>query len=157
MPLFSDKDNKCFKFLMRLWGRYNDRFVRISRLMPRYTSKQLSNHWRNYLNPNLCNQPLGDHEKGYVIELAQKYRTPKYIKWKYVIQDLYVQFGKLYAENKVKNYWNSKNRSNSYDVNDTSLRLPQLHNDTKYRYEFIMERNYKLKPKFNEPYRMRPY
>ncbi|CAB4485727.1 unnamed protein product [Rhizophagus irregularis] len=151
MPLFSDKDNKCFKFLMRLWGRYNDRFVRISRLMPRYTSKQLSNHWRNYLNPNW------DHEKGYVIELAQKYRTPKYIKWKYVIQDLYVQFGKLYAENKVKNYWNSKNRSNSYDVNDTSLRLPQLHNDTKYRYEFIMERNYKLKPKFNEPYRMRPY
>lgn len=34
---------------MRLWGRYNDRFVRISRLMPRYTSKQLSNQYGFYL------------------------------------------------------------------------------------------------------------
>jgi hypothetical protein len=110
----------------------------------------------------VCNQPLGDYEKIYVIELAQKYRTPKNVNWKYVIRDLEIQFGKLYAENQVKNYFHSKSRSNSCDDNDPSLRLPRplFDDDEQYqRYftKFFMEPKYKHKTKFNEPYRMRPY
>ncbi|GET03596.1 hypothetical protein GLOIN_2v461622 [Rhizophagus clarus] len=91
---------------MRLWGKCNDRFVKISRFMPHRNAKQISHHWRNYLNPNLCKQPLGYDEKIYVIELARKYRTSNNtINWKYVIKDLKIRFGKLYAENQVKNYW----------------------------------------------------
>ncbi|GET03590.1 hypothetical protein GLOIN_2v461622 [Rhizophagus clarus] len=144
MPLFSNRDNKNIKFLMRLWGKCNDRFVKISRFMPHRNAKQISHHWRNYLNPNLCKQPLGYDEKIYIVTLVQKYRTSdNIINWKYVIKDLKIRSGKLYAENQVKNYWNSRSRSNSCDDNNTSLRLP------------IMEPIYV--PKFNNPFRMRPY
>ncbi|GBB99988.1 hypothetical protein RclHR1_00370029 [Rhizophagus clarus] len=92
----------------------------------------------------VCKQPLGYDEKIYIVTLVQKYRTSdNIINWKYVIKDLKIRSGKLYAENQVKNYWNSRSRSNSCDDNNTSLRLP------------IMEPIYV--PKFNNPFRMRPY
>ncbi|RIA96649.1 hypothetical protein C1645_361641 [Glomus cerebriforme] len=116
---FNDEDERLIISYMESLGHYHDRFVRISRLMPKYTPKEISNHWRNYLNPKLCKKkPLGYYEKQYVIELAQKYKTSRnqksIINWKYIIQDLEKQFGNLYSENQIKNFWNSNFRSNTH-------------------------------------------
>src|SRR2546430_822023 len=69
----------------------------------------------------VCNEPMGYHEKKYVIELTQKYRTPKNINWKYVIRDLEKRFGKLHSENKVKNYWYSTARTSLRRLSELSF------------------------------------
>ena len=121
-------------------------------------------HWSKlyivciYLFRLVCNEPLGDYEKNYIIELTQKYQTSKIINWKYVIRDLEIQFDKLYSGNQVKNYWNSRDRSSSHGRNDPSLRLSQPYfNYTKHVPIMTTMKPYVHKPKFNKPYRMKPY
>ncbi|RIA82611.1 hypothetical protein C1645_835083 [Glomus cerebriforme] len=165
MALFSEKDERLIISHMKSLGHYHDRFVRISRLMPKYTPKQISNHWRNYLNPKLCKKPLGNYEKKYIIELAQKYKKSRNqksnINWKNVIQDLEKQFGKLYSENQVKNFWGSNIRSNTRI--DLSLRLPEVisDDDPKHRQKFsrvsLLTMEPTHQPVLNEPYKMQPY
>ncbi|RIA79690.1 hypothetical protein C1645_840130 [Glomus cerebriforme] len=160
MALFSVVDNELIINYMEILGHYHDRFVRISRLIPKYTPKQISNHWRNYLNPKLCKKPLGYYEKKYIIELAQKYKTSKNqkpnINWKYIIQDLEKQFGNLYSENQVKNFWYSNFRSNNRV--DLSLRLPEPISgvDPMYRKPLLTTMEPTHQPVLNEPYKMQP-
>ncbi|RGB41446.1 hypothetical protein C1646_739095 [Rhizophagus diaphanus] len=47
-------------------------FKKISKFMPEYTPKQISNHWKNHLYPNLCHDPLWKSKKDSII---------KYIEW----------------------------------------------------------------------------
>ncbi|RGB41432.1 hypothetical protein C1646_752106 [Rhizophagus diaphanus] len=51
MPRFNDEDNKRIRHHMKMWGHLDDRFVRISELMPQFTPKQISHHWKNHLDP----------------------------------------------------------------------------------------------------------
>ncbi|PKK75949.1 hypothetical protein RhiirC2_735422, partial [Rhizophagus irregularis] len=53
MPLFNDEENKRIRYHMKMWGHLDDRFVRISELMPQFTPKQISHHWKNHLDPQL--------------------------------------------------------------------------------------------------------
>ncbi|CAB4485738.1 hypothetical protein RhiirA5_371442 [Rhizophagus irregularis] len=53
MPLFNDEENKRIRYHMKMWGHLDDRFVRISGLMPQFTPKQISHHWKNHLDPQL--------------------------------------------------------------------------------------------------------
>ncbi|GET03583.1 hypothetical protein GLOIN_2v1886514 [Rhizophagus clarus] len=55
MPLFNDDENKRIKYRMRMWGHLDDCFVLISNEMPRFTPKQISDHWENFLNPQFKN------------------------------------------------------------------------------------------------------
>ncbi|CAB4408386.1 unnamed protein product [Rhizophagus irregularis] len=47
MPLFNDE------VPYEVVGHLDDRFVRISGLMPQFTPKQISHHWKNHLDPQL--------------------------------------------------------------------------------------------------------
>jgi hypothetical protein len=59
----------------------------------------------------VCNEDLGIYDKAIIDDEVQKIlMKSKKIYWKVVIRELYRLFGKLYSENKVKNYWNSKHR-----------------------------------------------
>ncbi|GET03589.1 hypothetical protein GLOIN_2v1886514 [Rhizophagus clarus] len=53
MPLFDDEDNKCIRYYMKMWGHLDDCFIRINSLMPQFSPKQISNHWKNHLDPQL--------------------------------------------------------------------------------------------------------
>ncbi|CAB4408010.1 unnamed protein product [Rhizophagus irregularis] len=57
---------------MEEWGSYHNRFVRISREMPNHTARQISEHWRNSLNPDLCHDPLSINEKNFIIGRVRK-------------------------------------------------------------------------------------
>ncbi|GET03574.1 kinase-like domain-containing protein [Rhizophagus clarus] len=149
-PLFNEEDNERIRNYMKEFGHYHNRFVRVSKLIPKYTPKQISNHWRNYLNPDLCHEPLGSYEKNFIIDWIHKRQKSrvnvfkknfenfyhyeniinrnngknnilkqprKYqqsndiIPWKNVVRDLENQFNKRYSENKVRNFWNSRQKS----------------------------------------------
>ncbi|CAB4485767.1 hypothetical protein RhiirA5_431243 [Rhizophagus irregularis] len=149
-PLFNEEDNERIRNYMKENGHYHNRFVRVSKLIPKYTPKQISNYWRNYLNPELCHGPLGSCEKNFIIEWIvkhQKSRTNVFkknfnnfyfyennmnwnnekdntlkrpgkhqsssdiIPWKHLVRDLENQFNKRYSENKVRNFWNSRQKS----------------------------------------------
>jgi hypothetical protein len=101
-------------------------------------------------------------EKNYIIELTQKHRTSKVINWKYVICGLERQFGKLYSENSIKNYWYVKHRKdeyNAYRYRRYDSFPSHFFDDAKYQEYFpilsIMERT-SHEPKFNKPYKMQP-
>ncbi|CAB5353506.1 unnamed protein product [Rhizophagus irregularis] len=96
---------------MEEWGSYHNRFVRISREMPNHTARQISEHWRNSLNPDLCHDPLSINEKIFITERVRKCQMRSTtIHWKYIINGLVIRFGKLRSENKIKNFFNSRQR-----------------------------------------------
>ncbi|GBB99974.1 hypothetical protein RclHR1_00370015 [Rhizophagus clarus] len=162
MALFSEEDNGLIKQYMKEFSHRRNVFALISSLMPKYTARQIYVHWNKLLNPKLCNKPLGYHEKNYISELIQKHRTSKTINWKNVIYDLERQFGKLYSQNLVKNFWYSKcRRDNSRYTNDPTLHLSKPHfDDAKYQNCSPMlstkEPMISHEPKFNKPYKMKP-
>ncbi|RIA82613.1 hypothetical protein C1645_880968 [Glomus cerebriforme] len=53
MAIFSDEGNKLIRYYMKMWGHLDYRFILISEKIPPYTPKQISNHWKTYLDPQL--------------------------------------------------------------------------------------------------------
>uniref|UniRef100_U9UW60 Uncharacterized protein n=1 Tax=Rhizophagus irregularis (strain DAOM 181602 / DAOM 197198 / MUCL 43194) TaxID=747089 RepID=U9UW60_RHIID len=103
MPLFDENSNKLIIHGMKKWKGRHNRFVKISKLVPNYTPKQIASHWKNYLDPNLCLDTLEYEEKKFIAEWIRKYRTSSgVIHWKYVVNDLKIRFGKRHSENKIK-------------------------------------------------------
>ncbi|RIA82350.1 hypothetical protein C1645_809647 [Glomus cerebriforme] len=102
-PLFNKDDNKHIRLRMNEWGHHHDRFTRISKTMQNRTPKQISDYWRNHLNPKLCHEPLSQDDKDFIIEQAQKY--PLIIHWKFIISGLEKKSGRLRSENLIKNFW----------------------------------------------------
>ncbi|CAB4493674.1 hypothetical protein RhiirA1_450597 [Rhizophagus irregularis] len=112
MLLFDETSNKLITYGMKRWKNRHNRFVKISKLVPKYTPKQIASHWKNYLDPSLCLDTLEFEEKKFIIKWIREHRTVTgVIHWKYVIKDLKIQFGKQHSENKIKNYWNSRKKS----------------------------------------------
>ncbi|RIA82347.1 hypothetical protein C1645_743846 [Glomus cerebriforme] len=112
MPLFDENSNKVIMRSMKKWKNRYNRFVKISKLIPNYTPKQIASHWKNHLDPNLCRDSLNEDEKKFVAEWLQKNQTSNgLIPWKKVANDLNNRFGKKHAGNKIKNYWNARKKS----------------------------------------------
>ncbi|CAB4408006.1 unnamed protein product [Rhizophagus irregularis] len=110
---FTEEDDNMIIKHMKTYGKFTNRFVIINGLMnEKFTNIQISERWRNYLNPELCKEDLGYYEKVVIDDKVQKIlMTSVKIRWREVICELLRLFGKLYSENKVKNYWNLKHRS----------------------------------------------
>ncbi|PKY28804.1 hypothetical protein RhiirB3_482080 [Rhizophagus irregularis] len=81
-----------------------------------YNSRQLCHFWRNYLDPDVCQENLDDKEKKYIDDWISLHKSEDGgIVWKKLRQDLKNQFGPFRSENKLKNYWYSKQRMNFDD------------------------------------------
>ncbi|PKB98936.1 hypothetical protein RhiirA5_383560 [Rhizophagus irregularis] len=110
---FTEEDDNMIIKHMKTYGKFTNRFVIINGLMnEKFTNSQISERWRNYLNPELCKEDLGYYEKVIIDDKVQKILvTSVKIRWREVIRELLRLFGKLYSENKIKNYWNLKYRN----------------------------------------------
>ncbi|RIA82349.1 hypothetical protein C1645_835499 [Glomus cerebriforme] len=112
--LFREEDNVLIRKYMKEYGHRKNRFALISKLLDsKFNNKQISEHWRNSLNPELCHEEFGFYEKTIIDLLVPKYQKSDKIQWKFVIVEMKIYFEKLYSENKIKNYWYSKNRNNN--------------------------------------------
>ncbi|CAB5389334.1 unnamed protein product [Rhizophagus irregularis] len=90
-----------------------------------YNSRQLCHFWRNYLDPDVCQENLDDKEKKYIDDWISLHKSEDGgIVWKKLRQDLKNQFGPFRSENKLKNYWYSKQRSKKGTNND--IVIPSL-------------------------------
>ncbi|CAB4408011.1 unnamed protein product [Rhizophagus irregularis] len=67
------------------------KFVKISESMPKYTPKQISNHWRNHLYPNLC------HWKSKKNSIVK--RIKQRLKSKILIENYYNYENNVYCDN----------------------------------------------------------
>ncbi|CAB4485632.1 unnamed protein product [Rhizophagus irregularis] len=77
-----------------------------------YNARQLCHFWRNYLDPDVCQENLDDKEKIYIDDWISLHKSEDGgIVWKKLRQDLKNQFGPFRSENKLKNYYYSKQRS----------------------------------------------
>ncbi|GBC04142.1 hypothetical protein RclHR1_05530011 [Rhizophagus clarus] len=93
-------------------GNVRNPFVRLSEIFNyKYSPSQLSNHYRNYLNPQLYLGDLSDEEMNFIDDWISHNRTGiGAIRWMTLIEKLKRRFGLLRSENKVKNYWYSKQK-----------------------------------------------
>ncbi|GBB86715.1 hypothetical protein RclHR1_01310011 [Rhizophagus clarus] len=123
MLSFDENSDKLITYGMKKWKNRHNRYVKISRLIPNYTPKQIATHWKNNLDPRLCLDSLENEEKKFIVEWIRGHRTSDgVIHWKYVINDLKIQFGKLHSENKIKNYWNRRKKSYLRKINGLKMR-----------------------------------
>ncbi|RIA82345.1 hypothetical protein C1645_881082 [Glomus cerebriforme] len=67
----SQSDENNIRYYMKIYGKQHNCFAIISRLMPKYTPRQISNYWRNYLDPKLC---LDHCKKQFIIEWIHEYQ-----------------------------------------------------------------------------------
>ncbi|RIA82351.1 hypothetical protein C1645_788506 [Glomus cerebriforme] len=67
----SQSDENDIRYYMKKYGQRHNRFAIISRLMPKYTPRQIYNYWRNYLDPKLC---LDHCEKQFIIEWIHEHQ-----------------------------------------------------------------------------------
>ncbi|RGB36590.1 guanylate-binding protein, partial [Rhizophagus diaphanus] len=86
----------------------------IEKMNKRFSPKMIRERWTNNFDPRLCHDSFDEVEKLYIIKWVKKYKnqypsTDK-IKWKILILEMKDKFGKLRSENKVKNFWHSKQR-----------------------------------------------
>ncbi|RIA82346.1 hypothetical protein C1645_835496 [Glomus cerebriforme] len=161
--LFDDESNALVEKYMKEYGHHPNRFIIISNLMPKYSPKQLSNRWRNFLDPKLCHLPLEENEKEFITKWIHKNQTgiDDIIHWKEIRLELKKHFHKVRSENDLKKFWYAKLRKDKYILKDPHLQLPKpLHDDATYK-----QRNFPTTlsplepyfvPKFNDLYKMKP-
>ncbi|CAB4383626.1 unnamed protein product [Rhizophagus irregularis] len=97
-------------------------FLVTSRKEGPYNARQLCHYWRNYLDPGVCQVSLNDEEKQFIEDWIVLNKSGNGgIEWKKLRQDLKNQFGSFRSENKIKNYWYSKQRSRKGTNNGTIM------------------------------------
>ncbi|EXX59700.1 uncharacterized protein OCT59_026830 [Rhizophagus irregularis] len=85
-------------------------FAILSTRIP-YTPKQISHYWANKLNPRLClnkNIPFSNDEKEFIFKWVKQHlkTSNKKVPWKTLQTKILEDFGKLRAQNDIKNLWN---------------------------------------------------
>ncbi|CAB4422120.1 unnamed protein product [Rhizophagus irregularis] len=100
-----------------------------------FSPKMVRQRWTNDLDPRLCHDPFDEIEKLYMIEWVKKYKIQNpssyKIPWNKLILEMKDKFGKLHSENKVKNFWHSKQRQkgrNPSGINHDISYSPQYNN-----------------------------
>ncbi|GBC03192.1 hypothetical protein RclHR1_05000005 [Rhizophagus clarus] len=96
-----------------------------------YNARQLCHYWRNYLDPDVYQLNLNDEEKKFIDEWILYNKSENGgIVWKKLRHDLKIQSGLFRSENKLKNYWYSKQRSKKGTNNGTVVLSPSDTIDT---------------------------
>ncbi|CAG8657087.1 9419_t:CDS:2 [Funneliformis mosseae] len=137
MTLFDDESDFLIRYYMGIYEKCPDRFVKISEIMPKYNPRQISARWRDYLDPNLCNDPFTEDEKRYIIEQTPNHRKSDNICWRDLSSDLEKRFGRFHSYNKIKSYWNvyqKRQKKNSFE-RTVPLLLNGENGEKKYRKE----------------------
>lgn len=116
--LFRKEDDSLILSLMSDLRGTKYPFNVISRRLPKYTSKQISHHWSNFLDPELDHSPLSDDEKEFITRWISEHGKDG-INWKILRAELKTKFCRSRSSNKIKNYWHSSLRQ--IDDKDTKI------------------------------------
>ncbi|PKY13084.1 hypothetical protein RhiirB3_485801 [Rhizophagus irregularis] len=133
---FNQEDDDEIKKYMKVFGHLPNCNTLVSEKMnKRITAKRIRQRWTNNLDPRLCLDSFDEIEKLYMIDWVKKYKIQNppagKIPWKKLIQEMKDKFGKLRSENKVKNFWHSKQRQkgrNPSGINHDVSYSPQYNN-----------------------------
>ncbi|GES86198.1 hypothetical protein GLOIN_2v1474454 [Rhizophagus clarus] len=165
--LFDNVSNQiildCVYFLEKCNVR--NKYERISKILPQYTSRQIRHHYRNVLNVRR------DNEKDFIVQWIEQHQEPNgTIRWKDLIPEMESRFGKLYSENKLKNFWYRRKLRLERDAGSTVSRtgssssnpISGTNNQNMISYNlyshFLPLPLPKFQPifRFKHPYRMNP-
>ncbi|RIA82612.1 hypothetical protein C1645_498633 [Glomus cerebriforme] len=123
MAIFNDEGNKLIRYYMKMWGHLDDRFILISEKIPPYTPKQISNHWKTYLNPQLY-----EHKNKFISfwKPKRKFSGKVEVKKQEIRVEEPVRLGFFYSYNFSFTYINRNSHissNNSYYINNESLSI----------------------------------
>ncbi|CAG8598664.1 13591_t:CDS:2 [Funneliformis mosseae] len=115
MTTFSEDDNDRFLQLMSKLEDGPKRFQMVSKEMSDYTPEQLSNHWNDYLDPELSYRNfLTIDEKRFIINMAPYYNKSTAIRdkvcWKELRNDLRMKYGHLHPIKRIRNVWYNRKK-----------------------------------------------
>lgn len=70
----------------------------------------------------IVHDPLNESEKSFIIKWVENNQLSSNgkIRWKVLIKEIKYVFGKLRSENQVKNYWYSKKRKSTNNINKST-------------------------------------
>ncbi|RIA79862.1 hypothetical protein C1645_839748 [Glomus cerebriforme] len=105
---FNAEIDSIIKQIMLKEGHLPKPFARIRKLIPQFKSKQIRSRWNEKLDPNLCHDPLNEHEQFFINQWVSTQK--KEISWVRLRHDLNIRFNKFRSENSLKNYWYSEQR-----------------------------------------------
>ncbi|RIA82003.1 hypothetical protein C1645_809818 [Glomus cerebriforme] len=139
---FTEETDKIISDAMKKWGHLPNPYVKICGIIPNYSSKQIRYRWISKLNPSLCNSPLDEDEKLFIVQWVENNKTPYgIIHWRDLINEVKNNFGKLRSENTLKNFWHLRRRSlNQKKVNYDS-KLPSNYVNEKDIYLFHFKKD----------------
>ncbi|CAI2163167.1 1665_t:CDS:10 [Funneliformis geosporum] len=88
-------------------------FARIAEVLPQYKARQICHRYRNKIDSRICQDPLNESEKQFVIRWIETNQTSSgsgTIHWKSLVLELKIQCGILRSRNKLKNFWYSRKK-----------------------------------------------
>ncbi|EXX60934.1 uncharacterized protein OCT59_003510 [Rhizophagus irregularis] len=110
------------KYMLENGSSSSNPFAELSKLIP-YSAKKIRQRWINNLDPHLIvHDPLNESEKSFIIKWVENNQLSSNgkIRWKVLIKEIKYVFGKLRSENQVKNYWYSKKRKSTNNINKST-------------------------------------
>ncbi|RIA91447.1 hypothetical protein C1645_767431 [Glomus cerebriforme] len=111
-PRFDSKSENIIVDFMTNY-QYQNPFIILSKILPRFTLKQIRDHWENELNPGLYRGPLSEDEENYILDWVENSRTVNH--WTQCQRDMHLALGRLHSPNKIKAAWLSKQRQPAID------------------------------------------
>ncbi|CAI2167736.1 2446_t:CDS:2 [Funneliformis geosporum] len=99
MERLDHKQRNCYKIVQNVLARNS-----IQKSL-----KQIRQRYKNNLDQKLWKEPLKVYEQDFVIQWIENNKKPKgKISYANLSNVMKNRFGKLYSENKLKNFWNSR-------------------------------------------------
>ncbi|CAI2167738.1 4408_t:CDS:2 [Funneliformis geosporum] len=101
MEGLDDKQRNCYKIVQNVLARNS-----IQRSL-----KQIRQRYKNNLDKKLWKEPLKVYEQDFVIQWIENNQPNGKISYANLSNVMKNSFGKLFSENKLKNFWNSRKRT----------------------------------------------